>query len=262
MNRVAFSIFNIDIYWYSLCILFGIIVSYYIISKESIKLNINQNFISNIFFYTIVIGIFGARIYYVIFNLDYYSQDWLQIFAFRNGGLAIHGGIIAGLIFIYYYTKKYKINFVRILDIIVPGVIIAQSIGRWGNFFNMEAHGGITTYAKLKSLHIPEFIIKGMKIDGIYYYPTFYFESLWCLLGFIILLLIRKNNNLKLGILSGFYLIWYGIGRFIIEAFRTDSLMLFNLKMAQIVSIFSILVGFAMIIISLRKNRKYNESEV
>lgn len=262
MNRIAFTIFNIPIYWYSICILLGIVVSYFIIIKESKKQDINENFILNLFFYGIIIGVIGARIYYVIFNFSYYSKNVLEIFAFRNGGLAIHGGIISSLIFVYYYSKKNSINFVKILDILVPGVIIAQAIGRWGNFFNMEAHGGITTYSNLKKLLIPQFIIDGMKIDGSYYYPTFYFESIWCLIGFIILILLRRNKNIKLGVLSSFYFIYYSIGRFFIESLRTDSLMILNLKMAQVVSIFGIIIGIIMFIISYKKNIKYNKKEV
>ena len=183
MNRVAFSIFNVDIYYYSLFILTGIIIAYFLIKFETKKHNIDFNIVSNLLFYTIIIGILGARVYYVIFNISYYANNLLEIINIRNGGLAIHGGIISAIIFIYYYTKKHNLNFIRILDIFAPGVIIAQAIGRWGNFFNQEAYGKAVAVSKLYKLHIPKFIINGMKIDGIYYYPTFYFESIWCKIG-------------------------------------------------------------------------------
>lgn len=261
MNRVAFNIFGFNVYYYSLCILLGVIVAYILITREGKKQGLPKEFISDLIFYTLIIGILGARVYYCVFNLDYYLANPSEILKIYNGGLAIHGGVIAGLIFVYFYTKKKNISFVKILDIVAPAVIIAQSFGRWGNFFNQEAHGGITTYQNLKNMHIPEFIINGMHIEGKYYYPTFFFESIWCLIGFIILMIARRNKNLRKGFQIGFYFIWYGLGRFFIEAFRTDSLMFFGLKIAQIVSLIGIIIGI-IIIVTNRNKKYYNEMEV
>ena len=261
MNRVAFNIFGFNVYYYSLCILLGVIVAYILITREGKKQGLQKEFISDLIFYTLIIGILGARVYYCVFNLDYYLANPSEILKIYNGGLAIHGGVIAGLIFVYLYTKKKNVSFIKILDIVAPAVIIAQSFGRWGNFFNQEAHGGITTYQNLKNMHIPEFIINGMHIEGKYYYPTFFFESIWCLIGFIILMIARKNKNLRKGFQIGFYFIWYGIGRFFIEALRTDSLMFFNLKIAQIVSLVGIIIGI-IIIVTNRNKKYYNEMEV
>ena len=261
MNRVAFNIFGFNVYYYSLCILLGVIVAYILITREGKKQGLPKEFISDLIFYTLIIGILGARVYYCVFNLDYYLANPSEILKIYNGGLAIHGGVIAGLVFVYFYTKKKNISFIKILDIIAPAVIIAQSFGRWGNFFNQEAHGGITTYQNLKNMHIPEFIINGMHIEGKYYYPTFFFESIWCLIGFIILMIARKNKNLRKGFQIGFYFIWYGIGRFFIETLRTDSLMFFGLKIAQIVSLIGIIIGI-IIIVTNRNKKYYNEMEV
>ena len=261
MNRVAFNIFGFNVYYYSLCILLGVIVAYILITREGKKQGLPKEFISDLIFYTLIIGILGARVYYCAFNLDYYLANPSEILKIYNGGLAIHGGVIAGLIFVYFYTKKRNVSFIKILDIVAPAVIIAQSFGRWGNFFNQEAHGGITTYQNLKNMHIPEFIINGMHIEGKYYYPTFFFESIWCLIGFIILMFVRRNKNLRKGFQIGFYFIWYGIGRFFIEALRTDSLMFFNLKIAQIVSLIGIIIGI-IIIVTNRNKKYYNEMEV
>ncbi len=261
MNRVAFNIFGFNVYYYSLCILLGVIVAYILITREGKKQGLPKEFISDLIFYTLIIGILGARVYYCVFNLDYYIANPSEILKIYNGGLAIHGGVIAGLIFVYFYTKKKNVSFIKILDIVAPAVIIAQSFGRWGNFFNQEAHGGITTYQNLKNMHIPEFIINGMHIEGKYYYPTFFFESIWCLIGFIILMILRKNKNIKLGMQIGFYFIWYGIGRFFIESLRTDSLMFFNLKIAQIVSLIGIIIGI-IIVVTNRNKKYYNEMEV
>ena len=261
MNRVAFNIFGFNVYYYSLCILLGVIVAYILITREGKRQGLPKEFISDLIFYTLIIGILGARVYYCVFNLDYYLANPSEILKIYNGGLAIHGGVIAGLIFVYFYTKKKNISFIKILDIVAPAVIIAQSFGRWGNFFNQEAHGGITTYQNLKNMHIPEFIINGMHIEGKYYYPTFFFESIWCLIGFIILMIARRNKNLRKGFQIGFYFIWYGLGRFFIEAFRTDSLMFFGLKIAQIVSLIGIIIGI-IIIVTNRNKKYYNEMEV
>lgn len=261
MNRVAFNIFGFNVYYYSLCILLGVVVAYILITREGKKQGLPKEFISDLIFYTLIIGILGARVYYCVFNLDYYLANPSEILKIYNGGLAIHGGVIAGLIFVYFYTKKKNVSFIKILDIVAPAVIIAQSFGRWGNFFNQEAHGGITTYQNLKNMHIPEFIINGMHIEGKYYYPTFFFESIWCLIGFIILMIARRNKNLRKGFQIGFYFIWYGIGRFFIEALRTDSLMFFGLKIAQIVSLIGIIIGI-IIIVTNRNKKYYNEMEV
>lgn len=257
MNRVAFTIFNINIYWYSLCILLGIIIAYFLITKEAKKHNINKDTILDLIFYTLIIGVIGARLYYVIFNLDYYISNPDEILKVWNGGLAIHGGIIFGIIFVYFFSKKKNLQFFKITDICASALILAQGIGRWGNFFNGEAHGGVTTLETLKNMHIPDFIIEGMHIDGNYYYPTFLFESIWCIIGFVILMTIRKRKNIKSGEQTGFYFIWYSVGRFFIEALRTDSLMIFSLKMAQMVSIVGIILGIILIIYS-KKNENYN----
>ena len=252
----SFNIFGINIHYYSICILLGILVSYILIVNESKKHNLKKDDVSDLIFYSIIFGVIGARIYYVIFNLNYYLSNPGEILAIWNGGLAIHGGLIFGAITVYLFSKKKNISFIRLLDIIAPAILIAQAIGRWGNFFNMEAHGSVTTYTKLKSMHIPEFIIKGMKINGNYYYPTFFFESIWCILGAIIIILIRKRKNIKLGVSSGIYLIWYGVGRFFIESFRTDSLMFLGLKQAMIISVISIIIGIILLIKS-KTNEKY-----
>lgn len=256
MEKVALDLGPIQIYWYSIFIFIGMLVACFLIYKEAKKRGIDEDFLVNLTFNTIIIGIIGARLYYVLFNLSYYLDNPVEIFQIWNGGLAIHGGIIAGLLFIIYYCKKHEVNLWKILDIIVVGLIIAQAIGRWGNFFNSEAYGPITTAAHLKSLGIPQFIIDGMYILGEYRQPTFFYESVWCLFGFLAMLIIRQYKYLKIGQLTSFYLIWYGIIRIIIEAMRTDSLMLGPLKMAQLVSLVFIVSGIIIFIKSTKTNQK------
>lgn len=249
MNRVFLELGNFKIYWYSIMILLGVLVASYVILKEA-KRNNMKDYIENIIFYALIIGIIGARLYYVIFYEE--SYNLISVLEIWNGGLAIYGGIIAGLITVIYLAKKYKQSILKTTDILVPGLIIAQSIGRWGNFFNKEAYGPNVSLSFLHKLHIPNFIIEGMNIGGKYCnpycHPTFLYESIWCLLGFIVLLIIRKISNRKKGILTYTYFIWYGVGRFFIEALRTDSLYIGNFKVSQVVSIILIIIGIIGII--------------
>ena len=258
MQQVLIEIGGIKIYWYSVMILIGVLLGSYLVLKESKKFNISKEKISDMLFYTIIFGIIGARLYYVIFNLDYYLNYPVDIIKVWEGGLAIHGGIIAGAIYLIYYTKKNNLNTLTVTDICVPGLLIGQAIGRWGNFFNKEAHGPVTSIEYLKKLQIPNFIIEGMKIDGEYYIPTFFYESLWCIIGLVIILFLRRLKKIKIGTLTGFYMIWYGIGRYMIESLRTDSLMISALKQAQIISILMILIGAIVIVIS-QKQETYNQ---
>ena len=237
MNRTLIKLGPISIYWYSVMIALGFVAAMVVCLTEVKRKKLDIEKYSNMVFYAVLFGILGARIYYVLFNLDYYLKMPSEILKVWHGGLAIHGGIIAGILVAYFYTKKYKMNFLKTLDISVVGIIIAQAIGRWGNFFNQEAFGKLTTKAALIKQRIPNFIIDGMYIDGAYYQPTFLYESVWNLIGFIIMLFLRRTKKLKVGYLTGFYLIWYSIGRCFIEYFRSDSLMLGKIKVAQLISL-------------------------
>lgn len=262
MNAVLFDLGFVKIYWYSVMILLGVLTGYFVAMNEAKKFGINKDFMFNLFFFLIIFAIVGARAYYVIFNWSYYSSHLTDVFKIWEGGLAIHGGIFLGLLWTIFYTKRYKVPTFRVLDIIVVGLIIGQTIGRWGNFFNGEAHGPATTLSNLQSLFIPEFIINGMKIGGVYYHPTFLYESLWCLIGFVLILIIRRLRYIKVGQVTSFYLVWYGIGRFIIESMRTDSLMFFGFKQAQIVSILMILVGIIIFVVKNKGSKldnRYND---
>lgn len=257
MDRVALNLGFIQIYWYSIFIFIGVIVASILILKEARKFEIKEDNIVNLVFYGVIFGLIGARIYYCLFNLDYYLKYPVEILEVWNGGLAIHGGLIAGIIFIYFYTKKKKMNLLKITDIIAPNLLIAQAIGRWGNFFNQEAYGKLTTRIALENMHLPNFIIDGMHINGKYYQPTFLFESIWNIIGFIIILIIRKKDKyLKNGQLTCLYLMWYSFGRFFIEILRSDSLYLGQIKVAQLVSIILFICGL-IVYLYLDKNRTY-----
>ena len=261
MNRVALDLGFIEIYWYSLTMLSGVLFGCLYGYLEVKRLKIDKEYFFNMIFYTILFAFLGARIYYVLFNLDYYLYNLAEIPAVWHGGLAIHGGIIGGSITIILYSLKHKKklnDIIRYLDVSSVGILIGQIIGRWGNFFNSEAHGGETTKAFLQKLFIPKFIIDGMTIDGVVYHPTFLYESVLNLIGLIVLLIIRKFKNLKTGMILSIYLMWYSVVRFFIESMRTDSLMLYSLKMAQVISIFLFILGLVLFIYSYKKNDNYN----
>jgi len=217
-------------------------------------------------FWTVIWGVIGARAYYVLFNLDYYGVHQGEIFEIWNGGLAIHGGIFAGLIYLLYFAKKRKIRILKLTDICAPGLIAGQMIGRWGNFFNGEVYGAVVGKKALESMHLPKFIVEGMYIPkkGDYCAPLFLYESLWNLLGLIILLIIRKFKYIKEGQITGFYLVWYSAGRFVIEGMRDEEyqLTIGGFKVAQIVSIILGLIGLFLIWFRIRKGKfenLYNE---
>lgn len=259
MDRVLISIGPITIYWYSFLIFLSILIGLLIVKKEVVKTELDKDFVFDLIFYLIPVAIIGARIYYVIFNYSVFKDNFIDIFKIWEGGLAIYGAVIAGILFTIYYCKKKKQSILLTLDILTPCLVLGQAIGRWGNYFNGEAHGVVTSLSYLKSLHIPDFIIKGMYINGNYYIPTFLFESIWCFIVFIILVIVRnKLKYKKEGIIVCLYFILYSLGRFFIEGLRTDSLYIFNFRISQIVAIILIIIGIVGIII-LKKKGDNNE---
>ena len=259
MDRVLISIGPITIYWYSFLIFLSILIGLLIVKKEVVKTKLDKDFIFDLIFYLIPVAIIGARIYYVIFNYSVFKDNFIDVFKIWEGGLAIYGAVIAGILFTIYYCKKKKQSILLTLDILAPCLVLGQAIGRWGNYFNGEAHGVVTSLSYLKSLNIPDFIIKGMYINGNYYIPTFLFESIWCFIVFIILVIVRnKLKYKKEGIIVCLYFILYSLGRFFIEGLRTDSLYIFNFRISQIVAIILIIIGIVGIII-LKKKGDNNE---
>lgn len=170
-------------------------------------------------------AIIAARIYYVAFMWDDYKNNFWDVFKIWNGGIAIYGALIGAIICAVIFVRRRGYNFWRIADICAPSLIIGQMIGRWGNFVNQEAYGGPTTESFLReNLHLPSFIVNQMNVQGTFHHPTFLYESLWNLVGLILLMVLRRQKFLRSGELFASYFIWYSIGRFFIEALRTDSL--------------------------------------
>ena len=254
MNRILITVGPFKIYWYSITMLLAVLTGISLSIKESKKVGM-ESYISDLITSLIIFGILGARLYYVVFNFDAYKNDLLSILKIWEGGIAIYGAILGGLTVIIYRSIKDKQNILKTTDIFMPGLILAQSI-RWGNFFNGEAHGKIVTLTYLEKLHLPKFIIDGMYINGAYYEPTFLYESMWCLLGFFLLIIIRKITNRKTGLMTYIYCIWYGLGRIFIEGLRTDSLYLGDIRISQLVSLIIIIFGIFGIIITYIKTYK------
>jgi len=253
MNPVAFKVYGIDVRWYGIFIASAMLVGTILAIKESRRVNFDENYILDIILYSVPVAIVGARLYYVIFEWGYYKNNLAEVFAIRNGGLAIHGGVIGAVIAALIYTSIKHINFLRAADICAPSIILGQSIGRWGNFVNQEAYGGPVSKGFISIF--PEFIQRQMYIDGAYYHPTFLYESSWDLLVFFVLIALRKRNKIR-GSLFFIYIALYSLGRFFVEGLRTDSLMLGNIRVAQLMSIILILVSIITVYILKKKKSK------
>jgi len=229
VNRVAFELFGLPIYWYAIIIVSGVIIAMWLSTREAVRVGLKPDDVTDFMLIGLPVSIIGARLYYIMFDLPYYLNDPGQIFNIRSGGIAIYGALIAGGIWLYFFCRRNFISTWTFLDIAAPSVLLAQGIGRWGNFMNHEAHGEEVSRAFLERLHLPKFIIDNMYIDEAYRQPTFLYESVWNTLGFIVLIILRKKTGLlKEGEVFLGYLIWYGFGRFFIEGMRTDSLYLFG----------------------------------
>lgn len=254
IDPVAFNLGPLSVRWYGIIIAVGILLGYFVAQRALVKAGLHKDTLVDIIFYSALFGFIAARIYFVIFQWPYYAKNPGEIIKIWHGGIAIHGGLIGGFIAGVIVCKVKNLNPFQIGDIVAPSIILAQGIGRWGNFMNHEAHGGPVSRAFLEQLHLPNFIIENMYINGQYYHPTFLYESIWDVAGFIILVNIRKH--LKLGETFFLYLTWYSIGRFFIEGLRTDSLMLTsNIRVAQLVSILLILISISLIVY---RRIKYN----
>lgn len=252
LNPIALKIGGLEVHWYGIIIGIGIAVGLYLVMKESERRGLNKDIFADLLIWAIPISIITARIYYVIFEWNtYYSSHPEDIIKIWNGGIAIHGALIGAVITTIIFSKIKNVSFWQLADIAAPSIILAQAIGRWGNFMNQEAHGGEVSRSFLENLHLPDFIINQMYINGTYYHPTFLYESIWNVVGFLILILLRRVN-LRRGELFLSYVIWYSIGRFFVEGMRTDSLMLTNsLRMAQVISI--VLVAVALVLWIVRR---------
>ncbi len=236
---------TISIKMYAICILAGAFITYFIAEHNIVKAGYPKSYAEDLFFGALLSGIIGARLWYVLFyNLDTYLANPLSIFMTWNGGMAIQGGLMLGVVFGYWYTRKRKINFLRGADMVVPAILLAQALGRWGNFFNQEAYGGIVNESFYN--FFPPFIKNMMFIEGAYRTPTFLYESVLNVLGFFAITYGLKHvMKIKRGDQFYGYLVWYGITRFFVEGLRTDSLYVWGtfIRTAQVLSIIYLFIG-------------------
>lgn len=239
MNPIAFKIFGIPIAWYGILISLGILLGIGVASHRARKEGLYKDVIMDLVLIAIPAAIIGARVYYVVFSWDFYGQNPREILNIRHGGLAIHGGVMAGVLAGYFFCRYKKIGFWTLADICAPSIILGQAIGRWGNFINQEAHGGPT--------NLPW----GIDVGGVKVHPTFLYESLWNF-GVFAFLLYYSDRKKYRGQIFILYIILYSVARLFIEQLRTDSLMLGPLRVAQLISIVSI-VGAVIIGRILRK---------
>lgn len=238
INPVAFQIGNLSVKWYGIIMACGIVLACWMAISEGKKRQIIPDDFIDLLLWAVPLGFVGARAYYVIFEWSYFSAHPDQIIAIWNGGIAIYGGLLAGLATLLVFAYKRMLPPFLLLDIIAPGVLAAQVLGRWGNFINQEAHGSSVSLSFLQNLHLPEFIIQQMKIGGTYYQPTFLYESFFNLIGLILILSLRHKKHLfKQGEVFLAYVMWYAAVRFFVEGMRTDSLYIWGtLRVSQCLS--------------------------
>lgn len=265
----SFHIFGFEIAFYGCTMALGILVGYLLAAKEAKRTGQNPEDYLDFLLYAVVFSLVGARIYYVIFSWDSYKNDLLSIFNLRQGGLAIYGGIIAAFITVYVFCKKRKLSFTRMLDTACIGLVAGQIIGRWGNFFNREAFGDYTN--GLFAMQLPVSAVRSgeitdtmrahmVTINGIEFvqvHPTFLYEGLWNL-GVIIFLYWYRDRKKFQGELVLWYLTLYGVGRFWIEALRTDQLLIpgIGFPVSQLLAFCLAVGGAAAILIGHRKAKK------
>ena len=264
VNKIAFEVFGFDIRWYGILIVLGMIAAFSYAIFRSKQEGFVPDDVLDMGLYTVIFGVLGARLYYVLMKWDTFVipgrpliQNLKAMFNIRGGGLAIYGGVIAGALTVYLYCKIKKKSYLSALDMITPGVMIAQAMGRWGNFFNGEAYGGLVAQG-----HPLYFLRMGLLPNNLtpgtmaYVHPTFLYESLWNIIGFALInLLVYPRKKFK-GQVAMTYFAWYGFGRMLIEGLRTDSLYIGTIRVSQLVGFLCFVIFTALIVCLLMKAKK------
>ena len=247
LSRTAFTVFGQNIYWYGIFIGLGVILGVLLALHEAKRTGQNPDTYLDFIIYAMIIAIIGARLYYVIFSWDFYSQHPEKIFAIREGGLAIYGGIIGGVLTAIVYSHLKKKSFWVMADTMAPSLILGQMLGRWGNFFNKEAFGGFTDnlfamryqLSQVRASDVtPDILQNLVTVNGVDYiqvHPTFLYESMWSLCVFIILLILQRKKKFD-GQVCATYFFGYALGRVWIEGLRTDQLCIGNVPVSQALS--------------------------
>ncbi|GAV14026.1 prolipoprotein diacylglyceryl transferase [Paenibacillus sp. NAIST15-1] len=225
LDPIAIQLGPLKVHWYGIILGTAALVGLLLAIREGKRFGISQDFFMDLVLFGVPSALIGARAYYVAFKWDEYKDNWVDVFKIWNGGIAIYGALIGAVICALIYVRKKGYTFWRIADICAPGLLIGQAIGRWGNYVNQEAYGGPVEESFLRnSLHLPDFIVNQMNVQGTFHHPTFLYESLWSFIGVLLLFGLRRLRSVRSGEVFISYLIWYSIGRFFIEGLRTDSL--------------------------------------
>lgn len=231
MNPIAFTIFGLEIRWYGIFIASAFLIGTIIALREMKRRGMDEEILIDLLLFVVPAALIGARIHYVIFSWDLYKNNPMEVFNFRAGGLAIHGGVIAGVLVGFIFCKVRKLDFWKFADITAPSIILGQAIGRWGNYANQEAHGG------------PTDLPWGIMVNGVKVHPTFLYESIWNFLTFIFLIWYTRKKSKADGEVFLLYIILYSLARYFIEGLRTDSLMWSQFRVAQLISLVSIVIA-------------------
>lgn len=253
LNPIFLQLGPFAIRWYGVLIATGAIIGVWLALREAQKRQIMADDIIDLVLWGVPFALIGARLYYVIFQWSFYAQYPSEIIKIWHGGIAIYGGLIAALLVTIVFTQKRQLPIWLVLDIAAPSLLVGQIVGRWGNFMNQEAYGAITSASFLQGLHLPNFVIQQMLINGHYRQPTFLYESVWNLIGLIILLTLRHRPKLfKQGEVFLSYVLWYSLGRFFVEGMRTDSLYWGALRVSQLLSVV-LFIGALVVVVYRRR---------
>ena len=264
MNPIAFTIpifGGLDVHWYGLIIAVGMLLAFLYVGLSCRREQVKLDDILDIGLFAVVFGIIGARLYYVLTS-DHAYNSFKEVIAIWNGGLAIYGGIIAGALTIYVCCRHKKISFLKVFDLAAPAVILAQAIGRWGNFVNGEAYGtALTESSPLYFLRMGLLPNIDSRFMMHYYHPTFLYESVWNLLGFALLALMARKKKFD-GQICYMYMAWYGLGRMVIEGLRVDSLYVGVFRISQVVAFISFVIGSVLFVVTLLNTRREEQAKM
>lgn len=242
--------------WYSFLIICGVIAALVLCTHEEKRRHLPTDTVIDLAFWVIPLGLLGARIYYVCFQWQLFSEDLLSIFRIWEGGLAIYGGVIGGLAGVCLFAWRRRMNPLVLTDMIVPGLALAQGIGRWGNYFNMEAYGREIVHPAWQFFPIGVQIPQG---EGYaWHMATFFYESCWDVLVFVLLWYLIRKRCAQQGVTTLWYLLLYGLGRFVIEGLRTDSLMIGSLRVSQLLSLALVLMSALLLFINAIRHRNFH----
>lgn len=259
VDPIAFKLGPISVHWYGIIFVAAILAAYQMTVLGARFRGLNDEFVADLSIVVVIAGILGARLYEVFIlqhdRLDYYLANPGKILATWEGGLAIHGGVLGALLIGGIYVWRKKQSFWQWADVIAPGLILAQGIGRWGNFLNQEAYGSPAPAGLVNAM--PAWLREGMTIEGVVMHPTFLYESLWNILSFAILHWVLRKRNPPVGVVFSLYLVLYNIGRVTIESIREDSSYIFgHVRIAQLMALVQIIAGIGFLLWHYRRAKQ------